>query len=387
MVLISLMFRYGLVLPKKQQKTAPKLSNVFGDDDVSDEDDGTDWVRKTLKAEGEKNKMKKQTKLNMQKALNEDPTIYQYDEVYDTIEHTKSKVDVNKPKDWKPRYIENLLKTAERRKKEQEHRIERMVQKEREAEGDMYADKESFVTSAYRAKLEEFKKMEEAEDNMSRLEAIGDVTKQQDMSGFYRHLFEQIINHQDRSNNDGSSKIIEKNIKPEKQEILANNTNEVRKGVTINEATNTTDERATTKHKKPRQYRQRAVDTYDSDPESETSKEEIQQKQTVTPSINKDIDKLELQEPEKKKQKYDVNHVDMNKYTTDTKNKSSSMKDDKTSQDSKKIVAENEKVVTERKAMNKEDRSSIWKKRTIGPVFEAALQRYYARKATRLAAI
>ncbi len=32
------------------------------------------------------------------------------------------------------------------------------MQKEREAEGEMYADKEKFVTSAYRAKMEEMAK-------------------------------------------------------------------------------------------------------------------------------------------------------------------------------------------------------------------------------------
>ena len=35
------------------------------------------------------------------------------------------------------------------RKKEQERRIERNVQREREKEGDEFADKESFVTGAY----------------------------------------------------------------------------------------------------------------------------------------------------------------------------------------------------------------------------------------------
>lgn len=181
---------------KQQQSTTPKLGNVFGDDNASDEEDGTDWVRKALKAEGEKNRMKKQTKLDIQKALDEDPTIYQYDEVYDDLERSKGQLDdASKQKEKKSKYIQKLLKTAERRKKEQEHRIERMVQKEREAEGEMYADKESFVTSAYRAKLEEFKKMEEEEAKMNRLEAIGDVTKQQDMSGFYRHLYEQTVDY------------------------------------------------------------------------------------------------------------------------------------------------------------------------------------------------
>ncbi len=37
------------------------------------------------------------------------------------------------------------------------------MQKERETEGDMFNDKESFVTPAYRAKLAELKKLEEEE--------------------------------------------------------------------------------------------------------------------------------------------------------------------------------------------------------------------------------
>jgi coiled-coil domain-containing protein 55 len=65
--------------------------------------------------------------------------------------------------DKKPRYIENLMKHAEIRNRERERRLERQVQKEREAEGNEFADKESFVTSAYRKKMEEMQKQEEEE--------------------------------------------------------------------------------------------------------------------------------------------------------------------------------------------------------------------------------
>lgn len=63
------------------------------------------------------------------------------------------------------------------------------VQKEREAEGDQYADKEKFVTSAYRKKMEEQAREEEEEQRMARIEAALDVTKQNDLSGFYRHIY------------------------------------------------------------------------------------------------------------------------------------------------------------------------------------------------------
>lgn len=70
------------------------------------------------------------------------------------------------------RYIQSLLKNAERRKLENERRNERLIQKERAAEGDQYRDKEAFVTSSYRKKLEEFNKLEEEERRQDMLEGI-----------------------------------------------------------------------------------------------------------------------------------------------------------------------------------------------------------------------
>lgn len=369
--------RYGLILPKKQQQTAaPRLGNVFGDDNASDEDDSTDWVRKALKAEGEKNRMKRQTKLNIQKALNEDPTIYQYDEVYDDLGKGQSDGASNQ-KEKKSKYIQKLLKTAERRKKEQEHRIERMVQKEREAEGEMYADKESFVTSAYRAKLEEFKKMEEEEAKMSRLEAIGDVTKQQDMSGFYRHLYEQTVDYKGETNED-EIKTKEESTEQRERKTSTSSTNEES---TTNKRTNETEEKPTSivKSKKPRQYRQRAIETYESDSETEISKEEVKEDQTIV-SPDKEA---KVERPEEKKQKLNETHVNTTENIMDTKDKVASVKDAEISHDN--VTPENN-IENKEKPVKKEDRSSIWEKRTVGPVFEAALQRYYTRKAKRQAA-
>lgn len=376
--------RYGLILPKKQQQTtAPRLGNVFGDDNASDEDDGTDWVRKALKAEGEKNRMKKQTKLDIKKALDEDPTIYQYDEVYDDLERTDQSDSASKQKEKKSKYIQKLLKTAERRKKEQEHRIERMVQKEREAEGEIYADKESFVTSAYRAKLEEFKKMEEEDAKMDRLEAIGDVTKQQDMSGFYRHLYAQTVDYKGDANEDGNDEAKE-STEQRKRKTSTNSVNE--ENATTNKRTNETEERqrAIPKSKKSRQYRQRAIETYESDSETETSKDESKKDQAVVSPVTKETDRAEEQGPEEKKQKLEKSPVNMVENIVDTKDKDMSVKDAEIPQDN--VTLENEEIETKEKPVAKKDRSSIWEKRTVGPVFEATLQRYYARKAKRLAA-
>ncbi|XP_011065285.1 PREDICTED: nuclear speckle splicing regulatory protein 1 [Acromyrmex echinatior] len=378
--------QYGLILPKKQQQsTAPRLGNVFEDDNASDEEDGTDWVRKALKAESEKNRMKKQTKLDIQKALDEDPTIYQYDEVYDDLERSKGQLDgTSKQKEKKSKYIQKLLKTAERRKKEQEHRIERMVQKEREAEGEIYADKESFVTSAYRAKLEEFKKMEEEEAKMNRLEAIGDVTKQQDMSGFYRHLYEQTVDYKGETNEDESSKAKESTEQREGK-ISTSSTNG--ENAMTNKKANETEEKqksSITKTKKSRQYRQRAIETYESDSETETSKKELKKDETIVSSVDKEADRIEVQEPKEKKQRLDKKDMNTIENITNIKDKDENVKDAEIPQNNN-VTPESEEIENKEKTVEKKDRSSIWEKRTIGPVFEAALQRYYARKAKRLA--
>jgi coiled-coil domain-containing protein 55 len=44
------------------------------------------------------------------------------------------------------------------------------VQKEREAEGEEFKDKEEFITSAYREKLEEFKKIDEEERRQDQID-------------------------------------------------------------------------------------------------------------------------------------------------------------------------------------------------------------------------
>merc|ERR1719427_1480676 len=51
----------------------------------------------------------------------------------------------------------------------------------------------SFVTSAYRKKMEEIAKQEEEEARMAQIEAALDVTKQNNMDGFYRHLYRQTM--------------------------------------------------------------------------------------------------------------------------------------------------------------------------------------------------
>ncbi|XP_039742143.1 nuclear speckle splicing regulatory protein 1 isoform X2 [Pteropus medius] len=141
----------------------------------------------------------KQTKLEIQKALAEDSTVYEYDSIYDEMQKKKeeSNPKLLLGKDRKPKYIHNLLKAVEIRKKEQEKRMEKKIQREREMEKGEFDDKEAFVTSAYKKKLQERAEEEEREKRAAALEARLDVTKQKDLSGFYRHLLNQAVGEEE----------------------------------------------------------------------------------------------------------------------------------------------------------------------------------------------
>lgn len=117
-----------------------------------------------------------------------DPSIYSYDAVYDSL-HAKPEKSKNTEKSETPKYMENLLRSAEIRKRDQMRARDRQLAKEREAEGDEFADKESFVTGAYKKQQEEMRKLEEEEEQKEKQEE--ERRKQNGgagMVGFYRDV-------------------------------------------------------------------------------------------------------------------------------------------------------------------------------------------------------
>lgn len=117
-----------------------------------------------------------------------DASIYSYDAVYDSL-HAKPDKSATASKSEGPKYMTNLLRSAEIRKRDQLRARDRQLAKEREAEGDEFADKESFVTSAYKAQQEEMRKLEEEE---VRREKEEEERRKQNggagMVGFYRDV-------------------------------------------------------------------------------------------------------------------------------------------------------------------------------------------------------
>ncbi|KAK1236537.1 hypothetical protein PQX77_000230 [Marasmius sp. AFHP31] len=128
----------------------------------------------------------------MEKEMKVDETVYDYDGVWDKMQEAKQRQKEAKEveaKERKPRYIEGLLASAQTRKLDHLRAEEKMMQREREQEGDEFADKEAFVTQAYKDQMAEVRRAEEEEKEREELQKKkgGPTTG---MAHFYRKLLE-----------------------------------------------------------------------------------------------------------------------------------------------------------------------------------------------------
>lgn len=160
---------------KKGQQPAPPSKKP-----KPKEDDPTNVAYSASAAEAKK---------RAQEALEADATIYDYDAAYDAIhaqDAAKAAADREDAVQRKPKYMDALFESAEQRKKDQLRARDKLLQREREAEGDEYADKEKFVTGAYKAQQEETRKAEEEEKK--RLEEEEGMKKKFGMQGFHKQM-------------------------------------------------------------------------------------------------------------------------------------------------------------------------------------------------------
>ncbi|XP_065363381.1 nuclear speckle splicing regulatory protein 1 [Calliphora vicina] len=397
--------QYGLILPGQQQKPpAREVAREFTkpsifDESSSESDENGPPQMQMKKAPMGPSLMEKRKAKNLQeKALAEDPTIFQYDELYDEMENKREEEKQVKSKEpKKARYITKLMETAERRKLENELRVERQVQKEREAEGEEFKDKEQFVTSAYRKKLEEMRLLEEQNKRDDYLEAIGDVTKQNDLDGFYRHLYEQKM---------GTTKEIKK---PELQPEITNAGGSDEEGVAYKPI-------KSGKAPQQRAYRKRQASDDEEVKEKETVlKEEPDKKVHLTNNIDADSDFSIDDSSSESESENEENKAKKAKIPKDSKEQSTAAAEDsKLSKTPSNSIALNlkslkpeeqtdsktEKPIKEEIKLPipsvellaeeelpppkpKRDKAEVWRKRTVGEVYVAAVQRYYERKATR----
>ncbi|KAF5012605.1 hypothetical protein FDECE_1338 [Fusarium decemcellulare] len=221
---------FGLNLTKKpsaSKPAPPKRRPMFGDDDDSDNDGAngegkaeeigefddfgsTSKLKSTtskpirskngpptqppkLKSKGQTSMMfgdlssSLTSKKNAQAAAEVDASVYEYDSVYDSLKPKKQ--TTKEDEERRPKYMRNLMQAAEVRKRDALIAEEKKIAREREAEGDEYADKEKFVTEAYRKQQEENKRLEEEERRREEEEAK--KNKGGGMSAFYRKLLDK----------------------------------------------------------------------------------------------------------------------------------------------------------------------------------------------------
>ncbi|CAG8476356.1 14166_t:CDS:2 [Gigaspora margarita] len=187
--------KYGLNLGGSK-KTPIKRISVFTEEDNEDSslDTGSDknYYTKTVNQQLLSSKINQSVQEKYKEALEEDPTVFAYDEVYDDMKSVerKRKEELKGKNDGsvkKPKYVEEILKAAETRQRDYIRAQERKIQKEREAEGDEFDDKETFVTSAYKAQQEELRKAEEEEKQREKNDGAGG----KNMANFYRNLLDQ----------------------------------------------------------------------------------------------------------------------------------------------------------------------------------------------------
>ncbi|KAG5939852.1 hypothetical protein E4U60_000729 [Claviceps pazoutovae] len=128
------------------------------------------------------------SKKNSQAATELDSSVYEYDSVYDSLK-PKKKEAAKEDAERKPKYMKSLLQAAEVRKRDALIAEEKKIARDREAEGEEFADKEKFVTEAYKKQQEENKRLEEEEKRREEEEAK--KNEGGGMSAFYKKLLDR----------------------------------------------------------------------------------------------------------------------------------------------------------------------------------------------------
>ncbi|KAJ4311170.1 hypothetical protein N0V94_008080 [Neodidymelliopsis sp. IMI 364377] len=178
-------FKPAPTKPKKGQPPAPPTKKA-----KAKEDDPTTIGYSASAKEAEQRALE---------AAQVDASIYDYDGAYDALHARQAALAAANREDAaarKPKYIESLFEASEQRKKDQLRARDKLLAREREAEGDDFADKDKFVTGAYKAQQEEARKAE-AEEAL-RLEEEEAQKKKFGMQGFHKQmLLEQEKRHEE----------------------------------------------------------------------------------------------------------------------------------------------------------------------------------------------
>ncbi len=194
---------YGLNIMRADAKgaqptTAPApaaaVAGMFGDDDDDDGNAGGGLAGKTpqdivrAQLELQRQKVERDMRAHTAALVGQDPTLIEYDEVYDKLkakdEQYQERKQTKQSIRGKPKYVEKLIHEAEKRKLQTDLWYERKLQREEEAERALFGETEKFVTPAFVRHLEELKQFEEAQA----AEEKRNAATTQGMQGFMANL-------------------------------------------------------------------------------------------------------------------------------------------------------------------------------------------------------
>ena len=197
--------KYGLVRPEiPLESNANAHSSILADDNATSDvidvfnSNANSGVSSELEVHlAKKRKMEMKAQEQASRILQDDPTAFAYDEVYDNTMKAKPIGPIKSESDTSAvsssKYIPALLAKAADRQVDRQRVWERQLIREQEKDAHLYGDKEKFITAAYAQKLEEDRITLDVDMAKERMELANDVTKQSDLSGFYRNLLNGLV--------------------------------------------------------------------------------------------------------------------------------------------------------------------------------------------------
>ncbi|UZJ54450.1 hypothetical protein CBS101457_003770 [Exobasidium rhododendri] len=134
--------------------------------------------------------LSRSAKQRTEEALAVDASVFDYDGVYESMKVGERELQAQREVEKKkrdPKYIAASLASSEQRKLDRVRAESKMIQRERDAEGEEFAGTESFVTDAYKKQMVE---MQEAEGREKEKEEK-DRLKSRGVAAFYRKYMEE----------------------------------------------------------------------------------------------------------------------------------------------------------------------------------------------------
>lgn len=199
---------FGLIIPDSKKKVTDnlkvekKIASIFNEaeEDFDEDEKELENLRNSKKEKQNQTVIVSKSISNSnefidkihEEALKEDPNIFDYDSSIDSSK-TKRNISTNLENKSEPKYMKNILAKAEERKMEAELIKIRNMKRKSNLSGDVEAEEEIFITSAYRERLKELEEKEMELKARQLGEDDGDVTKRKDMSGFYYNLMKRNV--------------------------------------------------------------------------------------------------------------------------------------------------------------------------------------------------